>query len=197
MSSPDSTRSMRVRLRLTENKRVVNREVECLQWRRKWRKLRRKTLLQDKARTFPPRFNYRDLKTLNMPTLLSSTHPFSSISMNGQHCIPDQHFTLFLLWIFPVYSLLPTGLQGIWIHSGIFSWAVDKMIEMTRMLPDVAMHKSSLVCSQLQWFSIEISPHHWSVNGHFAISSWGGLSNHTHYSIIQKKSKQTDSSSCK
>lgn len=106
MSSPDSTRSMRLRLRPTENKRVVNREVEYLQWRRKWRKLRGKTLLQDKARTFPPRFNYRDLKTLNMPTLLSSTLPFSSISLNGLHCIPDQHFTLYAL---NLPCLLPTS----------------------------------------------------------------------------------------
>lgn len=47
------------------------------------------------------------------------------------------------------------------------------MIEMTCMLPDVTVHKRSLVWSQLQWFSNGIRSYHWSVNGYRAIwSCW-------------------------
>lgn len=126
--------------------------------------------------------------------LYSHQHPFSSILRACMGC------TAFLINISPYFCsasiLFPHVTASNFQHVcreygstlsavGVFYRAVDEMIEITCVLPDVTMHKSSSVCSQLQWFSNGTGPHHWSVNGHFPISPWGVLSIHTHCSLIQ------------
>lgn len=115
--------------------------------------------------------------TLRLSTcpLYSHQHPFSSILWTCMGC------TAFLINISPYFCsasfLFPhvtaSNFQRVCREYGstlsavgIFSWAVDEMIEMTCMLPDVTMHKSSSVGSQLQWFSNGTGPHQceWSLS---------------------------------
>lgn len=127
--------------------------------------------------------------------LYSHQHPFSSIQRACMGCIA------FLINISPYFcSLLPffpMSAAFYYQHDcreygstlsviGMFSWAVDEMIEMTCMFTDVTMQNSSLVWTQLQCFFNGTGPHQWSLNGPFAVSSWGELSIHTHCFLIRK-----------
>lgn len=112
-------------------------------------------------------FYHRDLKTLDMPTLQSST----PLQLHSPFLINISPYLCSASFLFP--HVTASNFQRVCREYGstlsavgIFSWAVDEMIEMTCVLPDVTMHKSSSVGSQLQWFSNGTGPHQceWSLS---------------------------------
>lgn len=145
--------------------------------------------------------------TLRLSTcpLYSHQHPFSSIL---RACMGG---TSFLINISPYFCsasfLFPHVTASNFQHVCrkyvstlsvivIVSWAVDGLIEMTCMLPDVTMHKSSSVCSQLQWFPMGLVliivvwmltfPYHPGVNCPFTLITLSYRLKHTDTYLVTK-----------